>query len=61
MVHIPFKKQNKIDDFKFVLVQFLAQVPDEPKVPGNITGVTCHITGLPSDSVIFNSIDHVGC
>ena len=41
-----------IDDFKFKLDQYLAKIPDEPKLPGYIPTATNQYTGQPSNSII---------
>ena len=41
-----------IDDFKFKLDQYLARIPDEPKLPGYIPTATNQYTGQPSNSII---------
>ena len=38
-----------IDEFKFVLDQFLSKIPDEPKLPGYIPAACDQYSGQPSN------------
>ena len=41
-----------IDDFKSALDQFLAKIPDEPKLPGYIPAACDQFSGQPSNSLV---------
>ena len=47
------KSKCSIDDFKFVLDQFLSKIPDEPKVPGYIPAASNQYSGQPSNCLIY--------
>ena len=46
------KSKCSIDDFKFVLDQFLSKIPDEPKLPGYIPAASNQYSGQPSNCLI---------
>ena len=53
---LPLKIRNiskcSIDDFKATLDQFLAKIPDEPKLPGYIPAACNQFTGQPSNCLV---------
>ena len=46
------KKKCSIDDFKFLLNEFLSKIPDEPKLLGYIPTASNLNTGQPSNCLI---------
>ena len=46
------KTKCSIDDFKFLLDQFLSKIPDEPKLPGYLPTASNLNTGQPSNCLI---------